>query len=399
MITKSTEQNKINNSSTEAQKISGHHSWIEINKTALHDNIAFYRMLIGTRKKLGVVVKSNAYGHGLLEISQLLEKNSNTDWLLVAHLHEAIQLRTSGITKSLLVLNPVRNNFELVAHHNITIMVTDHDTLEQLNTVGKTLKAKIAIHLKVDTGLSRFGFTVKEMYPLITKIASKFSYLQIDGIYTHFAESNNSDLHFTHTQQEQFNTLIHELQANGITINYVHTSNTAGVTSLIDDPAINFVRVGAGAYGIWPSEQARTINWLPERYIHLKPVLSWKTTIVHIKTVPADTFVGYNRTFQTSKQTRIAVLPIGYYDGYDKRLSNKGVVHIKGQTSPVIGTIGMNATMIDITHVSSAQIDDEVILLGNHPLVTAADLSNQTGCYNSRQITTQINPSLPRIVI
>ena len=373
------------------------HSWIELSATALEHNLAFYRTIIGPHKTLGIVVKSNAYGHGMVEISKLLEHNPNANWLLVAHMLEGIQLRQAVITKPILLLNPARTDLDALAHYDLQTMVTDHDILEKLNDVGHAHNKKINIHLKVDTGLSRFGFAPDEIIPLIHTI-KKYPFIHINGIYTHFSESNNSDLTFTHEQAERFNILLDALEKEQIEIPYYHTCNSAGITSLQDHPKINLARLGAGAYGLWPSEQTRTIHWQPELYMHLKPVLTWKTNIVHIKTIPAGTPVGYNRTYRTTKETRVAVLPVGYYDGYDKRLSNKGVVHIKGQSAAIIGTIGMNATMIDITVIPQAHLDDEVILLGNHSLITPADLANQTGCFNPRQITVQINPALSRMI-
>lgn len=374
------------------------HSWIEISKSALEHNISFYRKVIGANKTLAIVIKSNAYGHGMVEIGTLLEQNADVDYMLVAHTQEAVQLREAGITKPILLLNPDRSNTDLIAHYNCETIVTDSDMLQALNDAGKKYTTKVGIHVKVDTGLSRFGFAPQEIVPLL-KTMSNYPWLQLKGLYTHFAESNNSDLSFTHEQEKQFYNLIDEIEKVGIAIPFFHTSNSAGITSLEHHSKINFMRLGAGAYGLWPSEQTRTINWKPQEYVHLKPVLSWKTKLIHIKKVAAHTPVGYNRTSYTTKETIIGVLPVGYYDGLDKRLSNKGVVHLNGQSAPITGTISMNATMIDLTHIATARLDDTVTLLGNHPLITAADLAQQTGCFNTRQITVQINPHLPRIIV
>lgn len=370
-------------------------SWIELSRVALHDNIAFYRSIISPEKKLGIVVKSNAYGHGMIEIAQELEKNTHVDYLLVAQLSEGIHLRIKGIQKPIMLLNPTRIKHKALFDYRLEPMVTDFDMIQQLGTLAETLKKSIKIHIKIDTGLSRFGFHVDELSKIITH-AQRYRLLHIASIYTHFAESNNSDLTFTQEQYAKFKRAIALLSLDPAP--FIHVSNTAGISSL-DDSLSTFVRLGAGAYGIWPSEQTRTTNWGPCSYYHLKPVLQWKTAIVHCKTVPAGTFIGYNRTYITEKTTRIGILPVGYYDGLDKRLSNKGCVRIDGQSAPIIGTIGMNATMIDISHVPSASCDSIVTLIGNEPCITPADLAQQTGCFNARQITTALNPTIIRLVV
>lgn len=374
-------------------------TWVEINPLALAYNIERFKSFIPAHAHLGVVVKANAYGHGLEEIGSLLNNNNHVSYLLVATLDEAIRLRTREVTKPVLVFNPVRTDVDIAVDYQIDLMVTDTDILDAMNKAAGQLNKQLNIHLKVDTGLSRFGYHLDQVPELVSMIITKYPNLTIKGLYTHFAESNNSDLSYTHLQQDKFSTLIDRLAAAGITIPLIHSANTAATTSLNHHRAINFFRVGIGTYGIWPSESTRSENWLPEDCPQLKLVACWKTRIVHIKQVPAGTFVGYNRTYRTNRETTIGIIPVGYYDGLDKRLSNKGGVHINGQTAPIIGTICMNSAMIDITHIPSAMLDSEVTLMGRHPMVTPYDLAHQTGCYNPRQILTQINPLIPRVVV
>lgn len=369
-------------------------SWIELSAAALEHNITLYRSLIAATTKIGLVVKSNAYGHGMIEISQAVEAAGLVDYLMVAQLSEALALRKHGIKTAIMVLNPVRTGFDLLFTHDIQPMVTDTDALDALSTLAQQLQTSITVHIKIDTGLSRFGFHPDTLPEIINRVTQSPGII-LGSIYTHFAESNNSDMSFTMQQYERFCAAIAQLKPH--TIPMIHVSNSAGITS-IDDRLSSLVRLGAGAYGIWPSEQTRTSNWQPISYHHLQPVLSWKTTIVHCKTVNEGTFVGYNRTYMTTKTTRIGIIPVGYYDGFDKRLSNKGVVRINGQSAPIIGTIGMNATMIDITHIPSATLDTHVTLIGNEPCITAADIAQQTGCFNARQITTALNPLITRIL-
>lgn len=372
-------------------------SWVEINGQAIQNNITQFKQFIGSDKTLGIVIKSNAYGHGMLQVAQLCQNHPDVDYLLVAHVSEAIDLRKAGITKKILLVSPARDNLDAAAYYECDIMVTDKDIVNRLQTIGAQLQKKIAIHLKVDTGLSRFGFAAEEIIPLLHFIKT-LPMITVAGIYTHFAESNNSDLSFTHKQENSFTTLLSAIKDAGFVLPFCHHSNTAATTAL-SHHQVNFFRLGAGAYGIWPSQANRAIVTEKKYPISLTPALEWKTKIIHIKTVRSNSFIGYNRTYHTDKDMKIAIIPVGYYDGYDKRLSNKGCVYLKGKTAPIVGTIAMNATTIDITDIPDAHLDDTVTLVGHYPQINPTELAIQTDCLNARQITTQINPSIPRIII
>jgi len=372
-------------------------SWVEINGQAIQNNITQFKQFIGADKTLGIVIKSNAYGHGMLQVSQLCQNHPDVDYLLVAHVSEAIDLRKAGITKKILLVSPARDNLDAAAYYECDIMVTDKDILNRLQTIGVQLQKKIAIHLKVDTGLSRFGFAPEEIISLLHFVKT-LPMITVAGIYTHFAESNNSDLSFTHKQENSFTTLLSSIKDAGFVLPFHHHSNTAATTALAHHK-VNFFRMGAGTYGIWPSEANHALVTEKKYPISLMPALEWKTKIIHIKTVQAKSFIGYNRTYQADKDMKIAIIPVGYYDGYDKRLSNKGFVYLKGKNAPIVGTIAMNATTIDITDIPDAQLDDIVTLVGHYPQITPAELAIQTGCLNARQITAQINPCIPRIIV
>ncbi len=371
-------------------------SWVEISCYAIRDNITQFKQFIGQDKVLGIVIKSNAYGHGLLQVAQVCQEHAGVDYLLVAHVSEAVTLRQAGIIKKILLVSPARDNLIAAAYYDCEIMVTDKDILEQLQAICTTLQKKINIHIKVDTGLSRFGFAREEVVHLLQFIKA-LPMLTVMGIYTHFAESNSSDLTFTHAQEQTFNTLLTDIEQAGFIIPLRHYSNTAATTALSHE-RVNFFRLGAGTYGIWPSEANQALINENNYPIALTPALQWKTKIIHIKTVRSGNFIGYNRTMQTDKDMKIAIIPVGYYDGYDKRLSNKGVAYINGYYASIIGTIAMNATTLDITEIPNAKLDDIVTLVGPYPHISPADLANQTECFNARQITAQINPSIPRTI-
>ncbi len=374
------------------------HSWIEINKKAFESNAALYHSIIGTEKSLAIVLKSNAYGHGLAVMGQLAQENNSIQLLMVAYLHEAITLRKNGISKPILILNPVRSNLEDIITYNVSIMLTDLDLLPQLNAIAQKHNTRLHVHVKIDTGLSRFGFPAETIIDTLRAIA-KHKHVVIEGLYTHFAESNSADLTYTYHQNDLFSSIIDQCIRAGFDIRYFHSSNTAGTTSITHHLAINLFRLGAGLYGLEPSPATATSNWLPSTSQRPIPLLAWKTRICHIKTVPAGTPVGYNRTWLAQRETKIAIIPVGYYDGLNKALSNKAVVKVKNQYAPIVGLISMNAAMIDITDIPQVNLDDEVILLSPDSQISAQRHAEITGCNNPRQITCGINGELVRRTI
>jgi alanine racemase len=376
------------------------HSWIEISKSAFERNVQQYTSIVGPHVNIAAVVKSNAYGHGLLKIAQLCQENKHINWLCTANLSEALILRCHGITKPILAMSAIDADLQDAIINNIDLMVTDRATITMLNTVAQQCNKKAAIHIKIDSGLARFGFTVNEALAVI-QYASTLSHINLRGLFSHFAESDDADTRYTQQQLQQFRSVVATLEKHALTIPYIHISNSAAISSLAQGH-FNFVRAGAGIYGLEPSPQtiAHAISAYPD--FKLTPVMSWKTKLIAIRTVPANQSVGYSRTYTTQGSTRLGILPVGYYDGYDRRLSNKGMVLVHSATpayAPVIGRVCMNATMIDLSLLPHSAIGDEVTLLGNHEQIQAHALANTIESYNPREITTRINPLIQRIVV
>ena len=371
------------------------HTWIEINKSSLLHNIKMYKEVIGS-SLLGIVVKSNAYGHGLMEVAKICQESPYADWLLTATLSEALELRKNGITKPILVIYFIDEDPHKAFEHNIEMMVADHETLEELNAIGKKLGKQGKIHLKIDSGMSRFGFSPEEIIP-IAKKALTMPGIQINGIYSHLAQAANPDQTFNKEQEATFLNVLKMLEDENIQIPYKHLSNSAGST-VLDNQYTNMVRLGLGAYGWWPSQSNKDIAQTKNPHFELKPVLTFKTRIFQIRNLEENRFVGYDRTYKTIAPTKIAVLPVGYYDGYDRRLSSKGILLIRGQYAPVIGIIAMTTTIVDITHIPDAQVGDEVILMGDYEKITPTQLANVIGSFNAREIMTRLNPTIPRII-
>jgi alanine racemase len=368
-------------------------TWIELDSSAFDHNIAQYKKVIQDRF-LAVVVKANAYGHGMIEVSQLAQKNPSIHMLCVAALSEALILRSNGITKPILVLSTIDDDIDQIAHNNMHIAVFNKSMVDQLNSMGRKNGTLIPVHLKIDTGLSRLGVTPEHAQELLDHIAT-LSNISLVGIYSHFAESSNSDQSYTLTQVERFKKLLAKIKPK---VPYIHLANSAGTSSL-DLPFCTMFRVGCGIYGAWPSPANKKIT--QERYpdFTLKPILTWKTRINCINTIAAGSPIGYDRTFIATRDTTIATLPIGYYDGYDFRLFNQGSVFVNGSYAPIIGRISMNVMTIDITDIANAKEGDTVTLIGPQPPIDAYSLGMLAGNPNVREILTKINAVIPRKII
>jgi alanine racemase len=389
--------NKATQNFTDAQHVStvsasNTITWVEVNKEAFDYNIHHYKKIVSPAL-FAVVIKSNAYGHGMLPIAHFAQKNNEVDYLCTVSISEAIVLRKSGITKPILVLSILDVSLDETVQYDLDLVAFDMHQVHELNQLGKQCQKKIKIHIKIDTGLSRLGVLYTDALDFI-KTIYQLPYITIQGIFTHFAESEKADQFFTDLQVNRFDYLIELLEAKNIKIPFKHASCSAAISSNFKSH-YTFARAGIGVYGLWPSKDTKAAAE-KNNILSLKPVLTWKTRIIQVKEVPAGTFVGYNRTFCTTKASCIATIPVGYWDGYDRKLSNKSSVVINTQQAPVIGTIAMNLTMVDVTGLDVKPLD-EVILLGNYDGITADDLAKHSSTINY-EFVTRINPFLPRIV-
>lgn len=356
-------------------------TFLEISASAFNHNIAHYKNKIGLHHKLAIVIKGNGYGHGLQQIASLCEQNELVNWICVAQLSEALALQ--NITKPILVLGYSDIGPELAIGKNIHFMVDSLEYVQQLNDIGKKHGHQFSVHVKIDTGLSRMGIDPAQAHNFICQL-QQLSFITIAGIYSHFAASDSNPL-FTAYQFEQFNALVAQLKTMNICPLHVHMGNSASTTTVNYPELFNFFRIGIGAYGLGLDST------------HLKPVMTWKTHIAHIKTVPKGSYIGYTGSYQVKRTSRIALLPIGYYDGYDFRFSNKTTVMINGSYAPVIGRIAMNMTIVDVTDIE-AKTGDVVILMGSDEKIHAHILATFGEIKNVREIITGINPMITRII-
>lgn len=371
-------------------------SWLEINRVAFEHNIAQYRSIVGAGKQLAVVIKSNAYGHGIAEIAQLCEQFPAVDWLCTVSLSEALAVRALGIRKPIFVLSYLDANLRLAVQQEIDLVVYDRQILGQLERIGQELNKCVYVHIKVDTGLSRLGLKPQAALDLVLE-AQALTHIQIRGIFTHLAESEKSGDGFTKQQVGALQSVLAQLAQEGISIPLVHFSCTAALT-VVDDTRYTFGRLGLGVYGLWPSQAAKEVT--QERFpgFTLEPVMSWKTRVIQVKTVPAGSYVGYGRTFCTQRETTLAILSVGYWEGYARGLSNRAHVLINGVLAPVVGRISMNLTTIDVTDVPNVMVGSVVTLLGEHPALSPDTLAATLGTINW-EVVTRINPLIPRVLV
>ncbi|HVT63304.1 MAG TPA: alanine racemase, partial [Legionellaceae bacterium] len=314
-------------------------TWIEIDKEAFNHNVQQYKRRVQPAL-FAIVVKSNAYGHGMHQIASLAEANPHVDYLCTVSLSEAVALREHSIQKPIIVLSILDSALEQAFMHDIELVLFDMQQALLLQSLGKKQQKKISVHIKVDTGLSRLGILHTAAHAFIKEVA-QLSHIHIKGIFTHFAQSEKKNQTFTNLQIQRLETVIDSLRKDGIEIPLRHSSCSAAITANTKSH-FTLARAGIGIYGLWPSLENQATTQETDSLFSLKPVLTWKTKIIQIKEIPTRSSIGYDRTFITKKISRIATLPVGYWDGYDRKLSNKGYVYINDHRAPIAGRIAMN---------------------------------------------------------
>jgi len=373
--------------------------WVEIYSFALKHNIQQFRNLIGPERKMAVIVKSNSYGHGLIEISELAARYG-ADWLGVNSLDEALILKKNGINLTIILLGYVPlSELRTAAENNFRLTVYNEETINKLGEITSSIKKNAYLHIKTETGVYRQGIEGDKLLSLIRKIQG-YPYLKIEGLSTHYANIEDTiDHNYAQSQLEKYNQYIDILKKNNIEILIKHTACSAAAI-LFPETYFDMVRIGIGIYGLWPSRETYLSCIQARRKpIELKPVLSWKARIVQIKEIPEDAFIGYGCTFKTTRPTKLAVIPVGYNDGYDRGLSNSSYVLVNGKRAPLRGRVAMNFITADITDIPAVKLEDEVVLLGRQGMekITADYLASLCGTINY-EIVTRINPLIPRIV-
>lgn len=366
--------------------------WAEVDLDKLAHNMREIRRITKS-KKIIAVVKADAYGHGAVDVAPvLLENGANS--LAVAMLSEAMELRRSGIECQIMILGFTPPELiDNLLKYDIEQTVFSYEFAKELSKMAKHENKIAKIHIALDTGMGRIGFlpndeSVQEVYKI-----SKLPNIVIEGLFCHFSTADEKDKTYTYIQVEKYDGFYEKLKAKKVYINTRHIANSAAI---IDLPEIHYeaVRPGIIIYGYYPSDDVN------KKKIDLLPVMTLKTNVVHIKTLPPGEYVGYGRKYKTDKESVIATLPIGYADGYTRLLFQKAKVIIKGKFAPVIGKICMDQCMIDITDVSGVKVGDEVILIGeDENNKFNADVVGELIGTISYEVVCMIGKRVPRVYI
>ncbi|MCU0588617.1 MAG: alanine racemase [Syntrophobacteraceae bacterium] len=343
-------------------------SWVEIDLAALRHNWGEAARRLGERTFLVGVVKSDAYGHGMVPVSRELVA-CGARFLAVSKYWEARELRARGIHIPLIVLLGLeRQDVEDALLRDVRPVIFRVDHARMVHDVALKMGRKAPVHVKVDTGMNRLGVVWDELPRFLDEIAS-LGGLEIEGVISHFAAADEADKAYCQDQVQCFESVLRAFGDRGIRPPYAHISNSAG---LLDLPHAHFqlVRPGIMLYGSQPSSDLL-------QPAGLKPVMTFKSRVLQLKTVPPDRPIGYGRTYRTRGVSRVATVPVGYDDGYSRLLSNRGAVLVRGVRAPVVGRVSMNMITVDVTHIGDVQPDDEVVLLGRQgdERITAEELA------------------------
>jgi len=372
-------------------------TWVEINAEAIRGNLKTFRSIIPERCSMMAVVKANAYGHGLSVVAPIAA--AHAEWLGVNTLDEALAVRDLGVGKPVLILGYTElERLEAVVHSGFRQVVYRVDAAAALAQAAAQRNTRADIHLKIETGTHRQGIPVAELPDFLRQIR-RMDHLNVEGVYTHFANIEDTlDPSFAQLQLQRFRQALDVLDSEGMRPSYVHAAATAGAV-LYPETAFTMIRLGIGAYGIWPSRETQLAARERGRKISLTPALAWKTRVAQIKSIGAGEYVGYGLTYQATRAMKAVVIPAGYYDGYDRKLSNCGRALIRGQFAPVIGRVAMNMTMMEVAD-AGAELDDEVVLIGRQGKaeIRVEEVAEKAGTI-AYEIVSRINPFIPRVLV
>ena len=371
---------------------------VEINKENLFHNLSQFKKLVGEKVKIMGVVKANAYGHGLAEVAGVI--SDKVDWFGVDSLSEALKLREIGLKKPILVLGYTElKDLKEAVKNNISLTAYNKETIEKIGKIpihNPNLNPKI--HIKIETGTARQGVPENEILDFI-KFIKKYPSIEIQGISTHYANiEDTTDSSFAKLQLEIFSRVAEILKKEGVTP-LRHTACSAA-TILFPETRFEMVRLGISMYGLWSSKETKAVAKNKNLELDLKPALTWKTIVAQIKNLSAGTSVGYGLSERVSRDSKIAILPIGYFDGYDRKLGSVGNVLIRGKRCKVLGRVCMNMIIVDVTDLPKVELEDEVVLLGRQGKeeISAEDLAQKIGTINY-EVVTRVNPLISRIVV
>jgi alanine racemase len=363
-------------------------TWAEVDLKRLEYNLAAIKQKVAPAKTM-LIVKANAYGHGLVEVSKALA--AKTDYVGVAVLEEGILLRELGIKEPIIVLGGIwGDQISLYLRHDLTMTASSVERLEQIDAAAEQMGVKAKVHLKIDTGMERIGVHYYSAQVLL-EASLKCPHVEVEGIFSHFANADSCDLTHARLQLERFNEALRFYERHGLPMPMRHFANSAAVLQL-PESYFDMVRPGILLYGVYPSPEVK-------RTVEVKPALSWKSRVVYFKVVKPGHPVSYGSTWQSDHDVRIVTVPVGYGDGYFRSMSNRSQVIIRGKRYPQVGSICMDQLMVNIEW-DSAYNGDEVMLLGETGAerIAVEDLAEWAGTI-PYEILTNINTRVPRLYV
>lgn len=364
---------------------------IEVDLDAYANNLQVVRERIPKDCGILAIVKADAYGMGAVRVSQRALAEGAA-MLGVATVEEGKALREEGIQAPILVMvHPPQDALSTALEHRLTLMISDLQTADRLGDLARKVKKVALIHCEVDTGMGRQGISADKAAGILQDL-TRISNIDIEGIATHFPSADDASDPFTQNQIRSFRQLLKQLDKGGIPYEMVHAANSAAIVNF-PNSAFDLVRPGIMAFGVWPAVTQPSDN-------PLKPVARWTSQIVLIKDLPGGASISYDRTFKAEGPMRAASIPVGYADGYRRKLSNRAEVLIRGQRCPVRGNICMDSMVVDVTHVKGAAVGDEVTLMGQdgEARITVEELADKADTI-AYEILTGIGPRLPRVYI
>ena len=368
-------------------------SWVEISLENLRHNCRIAKQLAGEHVKVAAVVKANGYGHGAVEVSKACLE-AGADYLAVAMLSEAMVLREAGFTCPILILGwTPEEGYETAIQHDIAMALYNEQEAECLNQKALNLGKTAKVHLKLDTGMSRIGVQADEKGLTTAQKILSLPGIVTEGMFSHFSKADEADKAFALGQVETFQRFAKQLEERtGTRIPIYHMAGSAGTID-ISEGHFDMVRPGIMLYGYQPSDEMHHIA-------DLKPALTWKARVAHIKTLTAGRLIGYNGTFELQQDTLVATIPVGYADGYNRLLSNNGYVICRGKKLPIIGKVCMDQFMVDASELPDLQPGDEIILLGEADGVSISVTEMAHHLHTiEHEITCGIAARVPRVYI
>lgn len=346
-------------------------NWLEIDLVNLSNNYKVLKKYLTSGTQIALIVKANAYGHGVNEVVGTAVKQG-ISFFGVATIQEAVELREKFPSIKILVLDAnFPSDAPVIVEYNLTPLIYSLEMLDALYEAAKQFNKSINVHIKIDTGMGRVGVWHTEAVDFILR-AIHYGTIKVEGLCSHFSMAE-SDFSYSLQQWEAFSEIIDRAKQFGVMFRYYHISNSAG-TFLSGLPYFNFVRTGIMSYGIMPRKNLLN-TW------GLKPVMSWRSKVIYCKDVKVGRYIGYGCTYRVGSDTKIVTIPIGYADGYMRSLSNKGVVLIKGKRYPVVGRVAMDHMMVDVGPYADLAVGDEVTLIGSqgNERISSEELSELAG--------------------